>query len=618
MGKNELIYIYKKSLLSITIIIGLWIVSVLLLLKQHQLPIICIGLLFLILNFTKYAYLDTKSIEETKTKKIFLTHILAAFIPILLLWLLYYRVLDAWWMNDDTAHLRCTIEHGILTPFYKPEVWRSFSRANLTPWIPLSIGCDLHLFSLNPLGFYYHHIFSFMLTLLGAYLLLSLFFSPIISSFILSLFVASVPTATVIQFLMVRQYLEGLCFSLIAFFFYIKSVKNDRLLYSWLGASFYFLSTAAKEVYVPLVLIIFFLPISNYRDKLKKSLPFLLVAGFYIIWRAYMLGIEHLLTGYGDMYGYPAWIDIINLPKKIIVIMEWKYIWQKIIIVITLLITIFMFRKFKFNKWIFIIALIFATLAPIVPVIVIMSPRYLFVPTFVFCILLGIGLKYLSNKGRNKIVFIIALALLITGLKSVELSNLWSNRDFVHRYRVEGEFILNSKRENSVLVNPLGPSWHWTSLLWIKKHFLDEELKSIVCFNLCFCNIEEIEQAFQYKEGSIKQIDFNTLSQSRDCGDEKADLFVKMSFSKGILYWYLGPYKKGKYYISFGDSETSLIGSFFNIQAHGKYQTKLKKPLQFIVKYTSPENWHTYSPILTLEPGKIGEDVNIYWKRNIN
>ena len=63
-----------------------------------------------------------------------------------------------------------------------------------------------------------------------------------------------------------------------------------------------------------------------------------------------MLGTEHLLTGYGDMYGYPAWTDIINLPKKITEIMGWKYIWQKIILVVTLLITIFMFRKFRFNK----------------------------------------------------------------------------------------------------------------------------------------------------------------------------------------------------------------------------------------------------------------------------
>ena len=172
------------------------------------------------------------------------TNIILSIFPIILMWIFYHQAQQAWWLGDDPVILQSVIEHGILPHFYNSDVWRSLNASNLMPWLTLSLGIDWYLFGLEPKGFYVHHLISFSIVLLIAYIFLRLFFSALVCSIVLSIFVLSVPSANIAQFLMVRHYLEGLGLSLLAILCYLKA--SEKFMWALLGSMFYLLATTAK------------------------------------------------------------------------------------------------------------------------------------------------------------------------------------------------------------------------------------------------------------------------------------------------------------------------------------------------------------------------------------
>lgn len=63
--------------------------------------------------------------------------------------LLYHPITEGWWLGDDPAILRHILEYPLIQNLYAPEVWRSYSAANLTPLLILSLGLDHALFGLG-------------------------------------------------------------------------------------------------------------------------------------------------------------------------------------------------------------------------------------------------------------------------------------------------------------------------------------------------------------------------------------------------------------------------------------------------------------------------------------
>ena len=71
---------------------------------------------------------------------------------------------------------------------------------------------------------------------------------------------------------------------------------------SWLGGGAYLAACSAKEVFVPLVFVLPFLPIGDAKARFRNLHPYLLALAVYLPWRAWMLGPSHLLAGYGNLY----------------------------------------------------------------------------------------------------------------------------------------------------------------------------------------------------------------------------------------------------------------------------------------------------------------------------
>lgn len=545
----------------------------------------------------------------------FLRHGIAILIPIALMWILYHSVLQAWWLGDDPFLLQSIVEHGIFQHFYQSNVWRSLSPINLTPWVILSLGIDWHFFGLEPLGYYWHHLLSFTMVLILAYLVLNLFFSPLVCSLTLSIFVASIPSADIAQFLMVRHYLEGLGLSLIAILLYVKAIETHRLRWAVFGSVFYLLATTAKEIYVPLVVILPWLPFGNWLQRWRMLIPFVVVAGSYVLWRAYMLKPNYVLSSYGDLIPKFNWDNVLPLLNRAAEILGWQHTWQLLIILFACLVFLWIFFKKRGHISLILLWLVL-TILPITPVLSILDPRYLFLPYFVFCISIAFSLQYFINQQKHYAALVLGLTLLFVGVKSIETGTAMIRQtDKLKQYHLEGKFILTTNN-NALLINPIAHLWYHQSLQWLKEHLLNLPKGVKICYDLCICKPKSTDNIYQYVQGEIRKT--SSFSENTHyCGQSDADLSVKIHYVNGALHWKFTPYLQGQYYVTLSQQKNMLTGQWMLLPSQGNYPYKLSKKLYWIIKYISPEGWHTYSPILTLDPAKQDAqgNVELIWQR---
>jgi len=223
-------------------------------------------------------------------------HLIFVFSLFLLPFGRYYQILSGYWRWDDTAILLQLLKTPVWKYFCIPKVYQLLSCANFTPWVMLSHQGDLTLFGLNPAAFYFHHLLSLSFIAIAGYYFLSLWVDKKFAFSGMVLFTIGAPVATVIQQLMTRHYLEGLLFAILSLYYVVLFLRRGKNHYLLFGVVFYALAVMAKEIYVPLVCLLPWIPEQTIKVRLKAMLPFVLVVFFYVVWRQYMLG--SLVGGY--------------------------------------------------------------------------------------------------------------------------------------------------------------------------------------------------------------------------------------------------------------------------------------------------------------------------------
>lgn len=209
---------------------------------------------------------------------------------------LYGNSLQLWWCCDDPAILAHAQTYTPLQYFTVPQAWRALIPFSLTPWLSLVYDLDIALFGYEPLGFFAHHL----LTLAGCAWLLhriaARWAGGAVAFAAPAIFLVGVPVAQAAQLLMVRQYLEGLLFFLLAVLCAVRAMDGGPRPLRWLAALAFAVAITAKEVFVPLGFVPFLLPIGRLRQRLAVAWPWLVVMALYVPWRGYMLGT--LVGGY--------------------------------------------------------------------------------------------------------------------------------------------------------------------------------------------------------------------------------------------------------------------------------------------------------------------------------
>lgn len=558
--------------------------------------------LFLLLARFNLAW--SQKTEPSKNIDHITVHLFAVAIPVIVFLLLYIKILDFWFMADDPCHLKYIANNGLFAAFY--DLTRIFSFANFTPWEPFSLGIDFKLFKLNPAGYYWHHLLVFSAALPLAYSVLSRYFPPIIISFVLTWFVVSIPTSDIVSYLMLRHYLEGLVLSILAIQFFLYAIEKNKICLAYIGAIFYLLACTAKELYVPLVILLPFL--LDLKQKLcrKNLYPYIAAAIIYIIWRNYMLS-GNLISGY-NMPGLEitkpiTFENILRLPFTIAAAMCWNTPWPSITMS-AILLPVLIINKFSLKN--FIIYSVFAScvILPFLPVLTILdlNPRYLFVFSFFFMILLGISLNQLINIscpfGINRfIVLLLGLSFLFSSVNPVD-QRYESIKKYNDQQKTIGEFLLHNNNENVTYILEKNP--HCLGNFSVLRETVysqrsQTKISSEQCYIYHYYPDAEV-WTYASLDNMKKLGQAKMVFKDKKCTLLADNLDISFIYFKPFFSWSLGPYNDGQY--SFINN-----GAIIQVQRNGKILNPFTEDTSITVKYESPDNWLMYGEVyITLKP----------------
>jgi hypothetical protein len=527
-----------------------------------------------------------------------LLRLLAPVALVLFLVALYHRVVAAWWMGDDTAILVALTSRGALAHLVDPSVWRAFSLSNFTPWVIMSFAADHVVAGLDPTPYYWHQLASLAVVLLVAYWLLTRFVSPATASTGLVLFIASVPVATVAQWLMTRHYVEGLALALAATGLYRRSVAG-RPGWAWPGAGLYLLAASAKEVFVPLVVVLPLLPVGDLRARLRAIVPYAVSAAAYLAWRLWMLGAGALVSAYGSLSDGSGGALGGLAPAAATLGVAW---WPELLVVALLLGAhlVRLMRERRVASLVLIAALAVITAAPLIPVLALLQPRMLLLAAFLLGVWLAVAAHALVGGRLGGVtVAAVAVLLLALGLAAVGNSGSWRDRTFVARYRVEGRYVL-AGTDRRPLLDPVGPPWYYTFLATLRRLQHDSPAPD-VCFDHCLCEAAEHNaEAVRFSGGTLRRVPLDRAG----CCFRPATMDVSVTCGKDhIARWRLGPYADGTW--AFVDR----AGHAQSIPARGTYPLEIAGSMTLRFLYRSPEGWAALSPPLVIDSSAADSDA---------
>ncbi len=281
-------------------------------------------------------------------------------------------------------------------------------------------------------------------------------------SFITSLFFAAHPIHTARVTNMTGTFdIFGILFMLLALFFYILFSQKKKNNFYILSIILYFLAIFSSEEAITLVLILFLYDLSfNYKIDLtniklltKKYMPYIAITIFYLIIRFIVLG----QVGRGEGYFHHGFFGTLLTTIKIFVnyifllifpmnlVTEYYIKFETTILSIYFLtsllvlsvILLFFIRSYKKSKIIFFsVGWFFITLLPfsnILPQVTIMADRYLYLPSFGFCLLLAFTISSIKKinflKKYSKIIILVLIILITVGytLLTIQRNAEWKD-----------------------------------------------------------------------------------------------------------------------------------------------------------------------------------------------
>jgi hypothetical protein len=524
--------------------------------------------------------------------------------------LLNVHELCGFWRADDTAILLHTLQNSLINDFVSPTVWQTFSTANLTPWLSLSFTADTALAGLRPWFFYLHQLVALAMAAVMSYHVLRLFVSQWMAFAGTTLFLLGTPVLMVSSELMTRHYLEGLLFALAVLYFFKKHQLTSSNLHIFLAVLCYGLAITAKEIYVPLGVVLVLMAHGRWQLRLRQVLPFIVTMGLYIAWRGYML--PALAGGYADNAYYLTavfWQSVVSTASNLPAILFGVW-WIPTMLALTALVAMGSWLQPKALIWAVLLAGL--ALTPLLPLVsypgISSASRYLLLPWYLLCFGLVYFLELCLRQTQLLVTGVIfsrvalgACAVLISvtfmhrakvasplmfyhQAMDVQMRYVWENDDsqaFVPVADLDSAFwMLTSTRDIKALWNPAAS----IPKPMLDDLFLDATLPLFMYQAECRCMADI--------SASIPERRARLAAQVRP----SAPLQATFQNDDGIISWQLGPYQEGEYSVV-----SNEIGKRVVSVAQARLRTSIREKFDLYLRYASPEGWITYSPSLRVE-----------------
>lgn len=526
---------------------------------------------------------------------------------------LHQSALSRWWLWDDPPILKHAIQFSPWQYFAIPAAWQESSASNLMPWLTLSFDFDLGLFGLDPRAFYWHQLLVLWIAACATYALLRLWADPLWSGLGAALFVGGAPAAMVAQQLSARHYLEGLVFAILALYLYVRGLRQDRPILFWCGGVLYGLAITAKEVFVPLVMVLPFQPERDARRRWRAALPYLVVALAYVPWRWYMLGTP--IGGYGHQI---VWRAVLEMPLAIGGSLLGRGTVGMAAGLLALAAFVLALRRGR-RTLLLGGAIIAAIVTPLVPVATSIQSehRYLLLGWWAFCCVIALAVQQVAGLGRVGLVAALGVCSFLLG---AALYQGWVEKrglaHWIEEVETQGRFVWDADAHQVLVCTPpfAGILGYGRGLLWIRERArASPQVPRLV--------VDEIELAqmdtgrmrvWAYAEPCrcMRDISGNVprILAEWEARRVVKPLSVAIRYARNVIAWQLGPYEYGTYSVI--DSQS--IGK---VKLPTTGQERLALPASsydFYIRYDSPDGWITYSPTLKFPAGSGGLLV---WQR---
>jgi len=544
----------------------------------------------------------------------------AAGMLVLLALALYFPALSGHWRWDDPQLLLHGLRFSIFEELGNPQVWRQISTANLMPWQDISIELDLILFGLTPGLFYLHHLLALAAAGLALYACLRLWVERLPAAGGALLFMLGAPVLLASEQLMTRHYIEGLVFCLLALMGFVQSLRTQQTRWLIAGSLCYLLAVIAKEIYVPLVVLLPFIREGDRQQRLWAALPYAAIAVCYVVWRYWMLG-----TLGGGYVVADQLTDVSYFASVLTVFARLPFLlfgagWPLVMLLLVALLLAHHLsgeRRTRGGLWTALIAaaLVLAPLIPLVQFPGITTPdRFLFLPWAALCFALAFYAGQLApalrargagwRNGAYALAAVVMVMALWQGLAQRSVLRvatdefdaqsrfLWTYDDsvaFVPSANVAPSFwfIAGTRDFRRELTGQEAPR------PLIDPLFLDAGIDVMFAFDRdCRCMREVPGAVAQMRE---------TLSQTL-----RSDVALEMDYEydDGAFEWRFGPYADGSYTLV-----SEVLGALPAPRA-GRLRFPVVDGTPFYLRYNSPEGWVTYSPLQTI---RYGQPVS--WQR---
>jgi hypothetical protein len=411
---------------------------------------------------------------------------------------------------------------------------------------------------------------------------------------------------------MTRHYLEGLLgaiLALLAFdrFLLAWSLGRIRIAICWyfVVASAYGVAATAKEIYVPLPLLLLVLPgLGDWHQRLIRAAPLLALMGGYLVWRAFMLG--QLAGGYSEI---EVLLSIGTIVEFIRALLGFPgHLWGKAWPLPTLLLGWLAIRtcRREARRWMLLLSVGLLLLCPLLPLVKFPGfhgpDRYLFLLWFGVCVLVAVGMQNASASRPDRRAFagLSALCFLLPTMVNA-IQHEHSRKTTAEQFEVQGRFLFEG--DNKLVYLPTrileGAFWYATELCSLRPK------ERGPCPRALIQGVDDEvpdSKVMKFIGGQMENVNPERVLQFLTV-DRSAPLQASVKFRGGMVYWQFGPESLGRYFIA-----SPKLGRY-PISKTGALRTTERK-LKFVLLYEEPDGIIRASPWL-----EVTEDLPLEWRR---